>query len=46
MEEALAQEKITLRLMEALQDKVVIRFREVEMLVLLVIVIVMVMKPF
>jgi hypothetical protein len=37
---------ITPRLMAALQDKVVIRFRVVEMIVLLVIVILMVTKPF
>lgn len=46
LEEALAQETITLRLIAALHDKVVIRFRAVEMLVLLVIIVLMVMKPF
>ena len=46
LEEALTQGAITPRLMAALKDKVVIRFRAVEMLVLLVIIILMVMKPF
>jgi uncharacterized membrane protein len=46
MEEALAQGSITLRLMVALHDKVVIRFRAVEMIVLLVIIVLMVTKPF
>ena len=46
LEEALAQETITLRLMAALRDKVVIRFRLVEMITLLVIIILMVTKPF
>ena len=46
LEEALAQGTITLRLMVALQDKVVTRFRAMEMVVLLVIIILMVTKPF
>jgi uncharacterized membrane protein len=46
LKEALAQETITLRLIAALHDKVVIRFRAVEMLVLLVIIVLMVTKPF
>jgi uncharacterized membrane protein len=46
LEEALPQEKITPRLVAALHDKVVNRFRAVEIVVLLVIIILMVMKPF
>ena len=46
LEEAQAQGTITLRLMAALHDKVVIRFRVVEMIVLVVIIILMVTKPF
>ena len=46
LDEALAQETITLRLMTALHDKVVSRFRAAEMIVLLVIIILMVTKPF
>jgi uncharacterized membrane protein len=46
LKEALAQETITLRLSAALHDKVVIRFRAVEMVVLLVIIVLMVTKPF
>ncbi len=46
LEEALAQGAITLRLLAALRDKVVIRFRITEMVVLLVIIILMVTKPF
>jgi uncharacterized membrane protein len=46
IEEALAQGTITPRLTAALQDKVVTRFRTVEMVVLLVIIILMVTKPF
>jgi uncharacterized membrane protein len=46
LEEALAQGTITLRLIAALNDKVVTRFRAVEMAVLLVIIILMVTKPF
>jgi uncharacterized membrane protein len=46
MEEALAQETITLRLLAALNDKVVIRFRTAELIVLVVIIILMVIKPF
>jgi uncharacterized membrane protein len=46
LEEALAQETITLRLMAALHDKVVNRFRAVEMVVLVVIIVLMVTKPF
>lgn len=46
VQEALAQGEMSLRLMAALQDKVVIRFRIAEMIVLLVIIILMVTKPF
>jgi len=46
LEEALAQETITLRLMAALNDKVVLRFRMVEFIVLVTIIILMVTKPF
>lgn len=46
MEEALAQGMITLRLLAALNDKVVIRFRTVELITLIVIIILMVTKPF
>jgi uncharacterized membrane protein len=46
MEESLAQGIITLRLTAALNDKVVSRFRAVEMVILLVIIVLMVMKPF
>ena len=46
VEEALAQGTVTLRLMAALQDKVVNRFRAVEMAILVMIIILMVTKPF
>ena len=46
MQEALAQEMITLRLMAALHDKVVLRFRTVELITLVIIIVLMVMKPF
>lgn len=46
LKEALAQETITLRLLAALNDKVVIRFRIGEFIVLLIIIILMVTKPF
>lgn len=46
VEEALAQDTITLRLMAALRDQVVIRFRAVEMIILVIIIILMVAKPF
>lgn len=46
LKEALAQGEITLRLLAALNDKVVIRFRIVEFIVLIIIVILMVTKPF
>lgn len=46
LEEALAQEKMTTRLAAALNDRVVTRFRAVEMTILLVIIILMVTKPF
>jgi hypothetical protein len=46
MEEALAQETITLRLLTALNDKVVLRFRTVELIILVVIIILMVTKAF
>jgi uncharacterized membrane protein len=46
LQEALAQETITLRLMSALNDKVVLRFRVVELIALIIIIILMVLKPF
>lgn len=46
LQDALTQGTISPRLMAALHDKVVIRFRAVEMIVLLIIIILMVMKPF
>jgi len=46
LQEALTQETITLRLLAALHDKVVVQFRAVELVVLVVIIILMVMKPF
>ena len=46
MEEALAQGTITLRLMAALNDKTVNRFRAAEMVILAVIIVLMVTKPF
>jgi uncharacterized membrane protein len=46
LQEALAQETITLRLLAALNDKVVLRFRAVEFTVLVIIIILMVTKPF
>ena len=46
MEESLTQGTISQRLSAALHDKVVIRFRIVEMIVLSVIIILMVTKPF
>ena len=46
LEESLAQRTITTRLRAALDDTVVTRFRAVEMTVLLVILILMVTKPF
>lgn len=46
MEESLAQGSITPRLVTALHDKVVTRFRAAELAVLVVIIILMVMKPF
>jgi uncharacterized membrane protein len=46
VEESLAQGTITIRLTAAMNDKVVNRFRAVEMAVLLVIIILMVTKPF
>lgn len=46
LEDALAQGTITLRLMAALNDKVVIRFRTVEFIILVIILILMVIKPF
>ena len=46
LEEALAQGTITLRLMAALNDKVVIRFRMVEFIILVIIIVLMVSKPF
>lgn len=46
IEEALSQKRITPRLTAALNDKVVTRFRAAEMVVLLLIIVLMVMKPF
>lgn len=46
LEEALAQRTITLRLTAALNDKVVIRFRMAEFIVLIFILVLMVTKPF
>jgi hypothetical protein len=46
MQEALAQGTMTSRLLAALNDKVVNWFRVVEMIVLLIIIILMVTKPF
>jgi uncharacterized membrane protein len=46
LDEALAQGIVTLRLLDALHDKVVIRFRIVELIVLLIIIVLMVTKPF
>ena len=46
MQEALAQGAMTSRLLAALNDKVVNRFRVVEMIVLLIIIILMVTKQF
>jgi uncharacterized membrane protein len=46
VEEALAQGTITPALTAALNDKVVVRFRRVELVILVVIIILMVTKPF
>lgn len=46
VEEALAQGSMTLRLMAALQDQVVTRFRTVELVTVVAIIILMVTKPF
>jgi len=46
LEEALAQGTVTFGLMAVLNDKLVNRFRVVEMIVLLVIIVLMVTKPF
>jgi hypothetical protein len=46
MEDALAQGTITHRLKAALNDNVVNRFRAVEMVILVVIIVLMVTKPF
>ena len=46
LEEALAQGTITSRLLAALHDKAVHRFRAVELILLVVIIILMVTKPF
>ena len=46
LKEALAQGTITLRLMAALNDKVVIGFRMIELIILAVIIVLMVTKPF
>ena len=46
MQEALAQGTMTSRLLAALNDKVVNRFRAMEMVILVVIIVLMVMKPF
>jgi uncharacterized membrane protein len=46
VKEALAQGTITLRLMAALNDKVVIRYRLAEFIVLVIVIVLMVTKPF
>jgi uncharacterized membrane protein len=46
LEESLAQGRITLRLAAALNDHVVIRFRAIEFIILIFILILMVTKPF
>jgi uncharacterized membrane protein len=46
LKEALAQETITLRLLAALNDKVVIRYRLVEFIILVIVIVLMVTKPF
>ena len=46
LEEALAQGTVTLRLMAALNDRVVIGFRLLELIILVVIIVLMVTKPF
>jgi uncharacterized membrane protein len=46
LEEALEQGTITLRLIAALNDKVVIRFRTAELIILVIIIVLMVTKPF
>ena len=46
VKEALAQDTITLRLLAALNDKVVIRYRIIEFIVSVIIIILMVTKPF
>jgi len=46
LEEALTQEMITPALTAVLHDKVVVTFREVELIIMIVIVILMVTKPF
>ena len=46
VEEAMSQDMITLRLVAALNDKVVYRYRSVELAILVVIIVLMVLKPF
>ena len=46
LKEALSQETITLRLLAALNDKVVIRFRTAELIIMVIIIVLMVTKPF
>jgi uncharacterized membrane protein len=46
LKEALAQGTITLRLLAALNDKVVIGYRMVEFIILVIIIVLMVAKPF
>lgn len=46
VKEALAQGTITLRLLAALNDKVVIRYRAIEFIILVIIIVLMVTKPF
>jgi len=46
VEQALTQGIITSELTAALNDKVVVRFREVELIILIIIIILMVTKPF
>lgn len=46
LKEALAQDAITLRLMAALNDKTVIRYRLVEFIIFVIVIVLMVTKPF
>jgi uncharacterized membrane protein len=46
LKEALAQDTVTLRLLVALNDKVVIGYRLVEFIILVIVIVLMVTKPF